>query len=53
MAPHLAFAIEDWEKTRAALERQGFEPVLSAQSGQLWIQDPDGYVIELIVPPSG
>ena len=51
LAPHRAFAIDDWEKTRAALEDHGLSPLApSAERGQMWVQDPDGYVIELIVP---
>jgi catechol 2,3-dioxygenase-like lactoylglutathione lyase family enzyme len=51
LAPHLAFAIDDWRKTRDALEARGFEVLApSEERGQMWVQDPDGYVIELIVP---
>ena len=52
VAPHLAFAIDDWRKVRDALEARGLAPLApSEEMGQMWIQDPDGYVIELIVPP--
>ena len=51
LAPHLAFRIEDWEKTRATLQAGGLEVLApSAERGQMWVRDPDGYVIELIVP---
>lgn len=54
IAPHLAFAIEDWEKTRDALESQGLSVLApNAETGQMWVQDPDGYVIEFIVPRGG
>lgn len=50
-APHLAFAIDDWSKVRAALQAHGLEVLApSEEMGQMWVQDPDGYVIELIVP---
>ena len=50
-APHLAFAIEDWEKTRDHLTSRGLEVLApNAAMGQMWVQDPDGYVIELIAP---
>jgi glyoxylase I family protein len=53
VAPHLAFAIEDWEKTRDALAAQGLEVLApKAAMGQMWVQDPDGYVLEFIVPRS-
>lgn len=51
IAPHLAFAIDDFEKTRDALTAHGLEPLApSAEMGQMWVQDPDGYVLEFIVP---
>jgi len=51
VAPHLAFAIDDWQKAREALEARGLAVLApSAASGQMWVQDPDGYVIELIAP---
>ena len=51
LANHCAFEIEDYEKAVAALKQRGI-PVLETRSeiGQLWIQDPDGNVIELIRP---
>ena len=53
VAPHLAFAIDDWQKVRDALEARGLEVLApSAEMGQMWVQDPDGYVIEFIVPQS-
>jgi len=51
VAPHLAFAIDDWQKARDALEARGLAVLApGAASGQMWVQDPDGYVIELIAP---
>lgn len=51
LANHCAFEIDDYEKTVAALKQRGLA-VLETRSemGQLWIQDPDGNVIELIRP---
>jgi catechol 2,3-dioxygenase-like lactoylglutathione lyase family enzyme len=50
LAGHAAFAVEDYAAAVAALERHGLE-VLEAgpEIGQLWVRDPDGHVIELIV----
>lgn len=51
LANHAAFAVEDYERTLARLRGRGVEVVeTSAERGQLWVQDPDGNVIELIVP---
>ncbi|NNL64979.1 MAG: glyoxalase [Myxococcales bacterium] len=51
VAPHLAFAIDDWQKTRDALAAHGLDLLApSAEMGQMWVQDPDGYVLEFIVP---
>ena len=51
LANHCAFEIDDYEQSVAALKGRGV-PVLETRSemGQLWIQDPDGNVIELIRP---
>jgi catechol 2,3-dioxygenase-like lactoylglutathione lyase family enzyme len=52
-AVHTAFAIDDYDKTVAVLEAAGLEMLaLGAEVGQLWVQDPDGNVIELIAPPA-
>lgn len=51
LANHCAFEIDDYEATRAALARQGLALIeTKPEIGQLWIQDPDGHVIELIRP---
>lgn len=54
LASHCAFAIDDYDAALAALKQRGLQ-VLETKSeiGQLWIQDPDGHVIELIRPRSG
>lgn len=50
MAPHTAFAIEDYDAAMAHFSRHGVEVFgLGREAGQLWVQDPDGNVIELIV----
>ncbi len=51
LANHSAFAIESYEGTLRHLEAHGVEVVAtSPEIGQMWIGDPDGNVIELIVP---
>jgi catechol 2,3-dioxygenase-like lactoylglutathione lyase family enzyme len=53
LAPHTAFAIEDYDSVRKRLDGEGIE-VLEAgpEIGQMWVRDPDGNVIELIVQRS-
>lgn len=49
-APHVGFAIEDYEATLAKVREHDlalFET--SPENGQMWVADPDGHVIELIV----
>ena len=51
LADHCAFAIDDYEKALAALKAQGLAVLETRpEQGQLWVQDPDGHVIELIQP---
>ena len=50
LARHAAFAIEDYEDALSQLRDQNFEVVESRKAGQMWICDPDGHIIELIVP---
>jgi len=51
VANHVAFEIDDYAETRAALRGHGLEVFETGeQMGQLFISDPDGNVIELIVP---
>lgn len=51
LANHAAFAIEDYAESVSRLRARGLDVVeTSAERGQLWVQDPDGNVIELIVP---
>ena len=48
-ASHTAFFIDDYRATAAALREAGLAIVeTSPEMGQMWVQDPDGYVIEFI-----
>ncbi len=50
MARHAAFAIADYAETRAALAAHGLEVFETNRDvGQMWVRDPDGHIIELIV----
>lgn len=52
IANHQAFAIEDYRAAAEALRGHGLELVETGpERGQMWVADPDGYVIELIAPP--
>ena len=54
LANHAAFAIEDYDAAVAHLRARGVEVLESGRGvAQLWVRDPDGNVIELIVPPGG
>jgi catechol 2,3-dioxygenase-like lactoylglutathione lyase family enzyme len=49
-APHVAFAVDDYERTVAHLRDAGLDVAeAGARRGQCWVQDPDGYVVEFIV----
>lgn len=51
VATHLAFAVDDYQRTVDALEAKGIQVFgLGPDVGQLFVQDPDGNVVELIVP---
>jgi len=51
VATHLAFEVDDYPATLEALRENGLEVLgLGEEVGQLFVQDPDGNVIELIVP---
>ncbi len=51
LARHAAFAVKDYEATLKHL-REHLAEVLatSPQRGQIWVRDPDGHVLEFIVP---
>ena len=50
MAQHVAFGVEDYAATLAHLQANGLEVFeTSPEQGQMWVRDPDGHVIELIV----
>jgi catechol 2,3-dioxygenase-like lactoylglutathione lyase family enzyme len=51
IAGHIAFEVESYEDTRAALEAAGHEVLgLGAEVGQLFVRDPDDNLVELIQP---
>ena len=47
LAPHAALAIDDYATARDELVSRGLEVLESERSGQLWVRDPDGNIIEL------
>lgn len=50
MARHAAFAIADYASTVAYLKEHGVTVLeTSAEIGQMWVRDPDGHILELIV----
>lgn len=50
IARHAAFTIADYADTLAQLQTQGLEVFeTSPEAGQMWVRDPDGHIIELIV----
>ena len=50
LANHQAFAIEDYVETLESLKTRGIEVLeTTPENGQLFVRDPDGHVIELIV----
>ena len=51
LANHCAFEIDDYEKFVSHLKQRGLAVVeTNRELGQLFVQDPDGNVIELIRP---
>jgi len=51
VARHAAFAVASYEDALAQLKRHGLEALeTSPGRGQLWVRDPDGHILELIVP---
>ena len=51
LACHQAFAVEDYQKTVDHLKANELEVMeTSPERGQLWVKDPDGHIIEFIVP---
>ena len=49
-ARHAAFAVAGYERTLAHLKAHGIEVFeTSPEIGQMWVRDPDGNIIELIV----
>jgi catechol 2,3-dioxygenase-like lactoylglutathione lyase family enzyme len=51
VADHAAFQIDGYDAAVAHLRGAGLEVLETTRAlGQLWVRDPDGHVIELIVP---
>ena len=51
LANHVALAIDDYDAAVAHLRAHGLDVVEAGRDrGQCWVGDPDGNVIELIVP---
>ena len=50
LARHAAFAVADYDETLSHMEAHDLEVVESRAAGQMWVCDPDGHIIELIVP---
>ena len=51
LARHTAFAIDDYVKARDALKAKGVEVLeTNPEAGQMWVRDPDGNILEFIVP---
>jgi glyoxylase I family protein len=49
IACHTAFSIADYGGTLAALRARGLDVLeTTPEMGQMWVRDPDGYIIELI-----
>ena len=49
LANHNAFAVDDYQQTADYLKAKGLEVLeTSPERGPLWVQDPDGNVIEFI-----
>ena len=47
--PHLAIEVDDFDETKRFLSEKGipFLEMAGVSGRQLWIKDPDGYLIEL------
>lgn len=49
LARHAAFAIADYDEALLHLQSEDLKVVESRGAGQMWVCDPDGHIIELIV----
>ncbi len=49
LARHSAFGVADYDETLGHMQAHGLEVVESRAGGQMWVRDPDGHIIELIV----
>lgn len=51
IADHAAFQIDDYDAAVAHLRSAGLDVMETTRAiGQLWVRDPDGHVIEFLVP---
>jgi glyoxylase I family protein len=50
MARHAAFSVSDYDKTLAHIQSHSLKVVENRAAGQMWVCDPDGHIIELIMP---
>ena len=51
---HAAFRVREYDATLEHLRGHGLEVLeTSREIGQLWVQDPDGHILEFIVPRVG
>lgn len=54
MGPHVAFAVDNYDATLDYFRSRGVEVLETHPSiGQMWIRDPDGNILELIVSDRG
>ncbi len=53
MGRHAAFAVAGYDEAKQVLLARKLEILENPRGGQLWTRDPDGHVIELIVPAAG
>ena len=52
LANHLAFQLDDYDAGVALFESKGFEVMgTSAESGQFWVTDPSGHIVEFNTNP--
>lgn len=50
IARHAAFAVANYDEMLSHLKAHDLEVIENRTSGQIWVCDPDGHIIELIVP---
>ena len=48
---HAAFRVRDYDQALAHFRSHGIEVLeTSRDNGQMWVQDPDGHILEFLVP---